>query len=416
MQDNAESKTESLMESDPAPPETRPRILFVDDDRDLLESLQRMLNDYADRWDMTFTDCPGEAVTLFSSEKIDVTVLDLQMPGITGFDLLSELEKFDPADRPKAIVLTGMQDRDLKRQALNRGASDLLNKPVIKEDLLARISSALRERAYEREINLRNRILEQQLLESQRVELVGLLAAGAVHDLKNLLGGILGYSDLLLSKLDKGLGQMRTAGDHATRIIEQIHRLSRSPDAGSAQCDICKVVDDCLDLVSATSSKQISVIWNHPGCKFVVEGDETQVYQLLMNLCINAVQAMGDSGDLRISISAVRPEDIEVPLPEGVKAESFAQLRISDTGEGMDVETLSRIFEPSFTTRGQHGGSGLGMTVVRQIIRNCLGVIETHSTPGKGTTIGVYLPLASPSSQAEKELEPGSKGASKVAA
>jgi signal transduction histidine kinase len=371
------------------------RILFVDDEPWVLNGLRRMLKEQAEAWDMNFTASAKQAAKLLAEADYDVLVLDIKMPDKNGLDLLSEL-KSDPRTRDtEVVVLTALNEHGLKRKALDLGATDLLNKPVHKEDLTARLNSVLRTKSYRDELKAHNAALEQQLIRSQKMEIIGALAAGVAHDLNNILTAINGYSEMATLNLPPGspiredLAQIKVAGARATRMVQQLLKLSRPTEALRTMCDLGAVIDEVLDLLRGSISKGITIQWEGPQCSRLVQADPTQMYQVIMNLCINALQAMKPGGVLTISLCECQPSaDSESPGQES----PCVKLQISDTGHGMDAATLDHIFEPGFTTKASEGGTGLGLFVVQRIIRTHGGRITVESKPGEGTTFCVYLP------------------------
>jgi len=149
------------------------RVLFVDDEPNVLSGLRRMLRDKAGEWEMAFAANADEADRLLAERPFDAAVLDVMMPGRSGLELLAEM-KASPATRDvEVVILTGLQDRALKRRALDLGAADLLNKPVEKEDIIARLNSVLAMKSFREELQAKNAALEEELVRSQKMELVG---------------------------------------------------------------------------------------------------------------------------------------------------------------------------------------------------------------------------------------------------
>jgi len=349
----------------------KPGILFVDDEPRVLRGLQRMLYAEADAWRLAFVTSTAEARSRLSDETYDAVVLDVSMPGETGLEFLQELKTDERLRHIEVIILTGLQDQTLKRQALDLGATDLLTKPVNREDLAARLQSALRIKAYHDALEARNGALEQALVESHKMRLVGVLAAGVVHDLNNILAVIVGYSDLtaLLACNDPELldtvGHIRVAGERARKILRQILDLSRRTEPSRGECRLGDVVDECLELLRVSVLKGITIHWTKPEEEPTVFADATQMYQMFMNLCINAGQAMEGNGDLTITVS----DAIQWPAPQDGDGHGPAVcLEVADTGPGMEPAVLERLFEPLFTTRCEKGGSGIGLMVVQRIV------------------------------------------------
>jgi len=373
----------------------KPGIIFVDDEPRVLRGLQRMLYAETDTWRLAFVTSTAEARAQLGQEPYDVAVLDVSMPGQTGLEFLQELKADERFGHIQVIILTGLQDQTLKRQALDLGATDLLTKPVSYEDLVARLRSALRIKAYHDELAARNAALERALVESHKMRLVGVLAAGVAHDLNNILAVIVGYSDLtaLLASHDPELcdtvGHIRHAGERARKILRQILDFSRRTPRPRSPCRLGDVVDECLELLRSSVLKAITVHWERPEHESTVLADATQMYQMLLNLCLNAGQAMGDSGELTIRLSDAPcwPGTVE-GSPRG----PAVCLEVADTGPGMKQEVLDRLFEPLFTTHPESGGSGIGLMVVQRIVQSHGGEVSVTSQPGRGTTFRVYLP------------------------
>lgn len=389
------------------PSETaRSRILFVDDEPAVLEGLARCLHDHAEEWNMAFVDSASKAAEAIAAAPCDVAVVDVKMPGNSGLDLLAAL-KADPRTRDiEVIVFTGLKDRDLKRRALDLGASDLLLKPVMTEDLVARLRSAIRARTYREQLRAQQARLEEELVRSQRMEVVGVLAAGLAHDIKSMLTVILGYSELTERMLPgdttarRNMAQIQTAGRRAKQLVAQIGRLAGGAQDEQDLCSVGAIVSECVGLLRPMMPETIDVVWEpSPACGHVA-ADSTQLCQVTMNLCLNAREAMPHGGVMTLSFSECElgPQEIG-PEPDASETNGaarpgrFVRLRVSDTGIGMDEATRARLFEPLFSTKRGQGGSGLGLAVVQRIITRWGGLIRVTSDLGAGTTFDVYLPL-----------------------
>jgi len=245
----------------------------------------------------------------------------------------------------------------------------------------------------------RKRRLEAQLFQAQKLESLGTLAGGIAHDFNNILTGILGFCELADSNLRDGLpmgeelSEIRKAGIRAKDLVSRMLAFSRHGESRLVILDLSKAVDEALGLVRASTPSTIELRRElAPG---LVRADPTQVHQVVLNLCTNAVHAMGDkSGVLSVSIQPVevgREESDEIP---GLAPGSYYRLSVADTGVGIDEATLGRIFDPFFTTKKPGEGTGLGLAVVRGIVTNHKGALSVRSTPGLGTIFDIYLPSA----------------------
>ncbi len=241
--------------------------------------------------------------------------------------------------------------------------------------------------------------LEAQLRQSQKMEAIGMLAGGIAHDFNNILQPIMGYTEMALNELppsnpvrDK-LEQVLKGSLRARELVGQILAISRfTCEQQRIPADISSIAKEALKFLRSSLPTSIKIRQNiRMG---VAPVDPTQIHQVLMNLCTNAAHAMGDKGILEVSLSPVDLSESALADRHSVdlKPGSYLRLIVSDTGCGMDKETLERIFDPYFTTREVGKGSGLGLAIVHGIVKRHKGAITVRSDPGKGTTFSVYIP------------------------
>lgn len=248
-----------------------------------------------------------------------------------------------------------------------------------------------------RDITERKR-LEKQLQHAQKMEAVGTLAGGIAHDFNNILGGIMGYIDLLKMEAKSDdrtyqiLNRVENAGQRAIELTKQMLTFSRRNQIEIRCFDINESIDNVANLLRRTLDKRIEVILDLNDQIPGILGDSGQIEQMIMNLSVNAADAMDDGGKLIIRTGLVDIDQTnfgnEVDLEEG----TYVCLEISDTGCGMDEGTKRRIFEPFFTTKDVGKGTGLGLAMVYGIIKNHKGNIQVESELGKGTTFTILLP------------------------
>ncbi|MCP4541249.1 MAG: response regulator [Chloroflexi bacterium] len=378
------------------------KILFVDDEPNVLEGLQRILYNQTKVWDMTFANGSAEATELLAEEQYDAAVLDIKMPEKNGLELLADIKANSRTQDIEVVMLTGLQDRSLKRQAIEMGATDLLNKPVLKEDLVARLSSVLRMKAYRDELQAQNIVLEQQLLQAQKMELIGILASGVIHYLKGILSVIVMDSDYIAQFLTDNpevrtsLESIKNAGQHAGKILRQIRKFSRQTKAPREMFNLSPVVDGSLDLLRFYIPEGITVEWDGSLTGRMVRADVNQMYQMIMNLCIHAAHAMESKGVLKITLSEAEldADSVLSGYKNQVRPGSYVRLEISDTGVGMDQAAIAQIFEPLSITNKDQEEIGLGLPVAQRIATSHSGLITIESVPGQGTAFVVYLPCA----------------------
>jgi PAS domain S-box-containing protein len=234
--------------------------------------------------------------------------------------------------------------------------------------------------------------LEEQLRQAQKMDAIGRLAGGVAHDFNNLLTVIKGYSELILEKLpaDDPLARLATeikkAGDRGTAIIGQLLAFSRKTIAQPVLLDLDTIVADAENMLRRLIGEDIELTSRLDPALWRVKMDRAQIDQLLLNLAINARDAMPEGGSLM-----VEARNVTVPSSPGRTGE-FVRLSVTDTGCGIDEATKARLFEPFFTTKGTGRGTGMGLAVVYGIVQQAGGHIEVESEPGKGSTFRIFLP------------------------
>jgi len=241
--------------------------------------------------------------------------------------------------------------------------------------------------------------LENRLRQAAKMEAVGRLAGGIAHDFNNILGGILGYAEMLVETAPEGSAPRRyaqnvlTAAERASALVEQILTYSRSQRGTRVPIDIGSIVAETLDLVRGSLRAGIELETRLPEKPLHVIADPTQLHQILMNLCTNGIQAIGERGRLCVSVETADAPTERVFTHTTLAPGRYALLKVEDTGRGMDIQTIARLFEPFFTTKEVGKGTGLGLSLVYGIVTDSGGAIDVTSTLGRGSCFAVYLPL-----------------------
>ena len=241
---------------------------------------------------------------------------------------------------------------------------------------------------------------QEHLRQSTKMEAIGKLAGGIAHDFNNLLSVITGYSELLLARTGsrnaarREIQEIHKAGERAAALTQQLLAFSRRQVLKPKPLRMDAVVENLGKMLRRLIGEDIDFVTESQEDLWTVRADPNQVEQILMNLCVNARDAMPTGGKLVVSAENVTLDaplvERELTIPSG----RYAILRVADNGGGMDGEVLSRIFEPFFTTKEQGKGTGLGLATVYGIVKQSRGYIRVVSAPGNGTTFSVYLPAA----------------------
>jgi len=280
-------------------------------------------------------------------------------------------------------------DDELRVHAAD-GRADHPAGPITPEDMLARVGRLIA--GYKR--------LDEQLRHAQKMEAVGRLAGGIAHDFNNLLTVIVGYAKLAQDKLSPDdqlrgkLVEIQRAGEQAALLTGQLLAFSRKQHTQQHRIHLNVVIDDMQEILRRLIAEDIDLTFTLDPSGCLVNGDAGQLTQVLMNLVVNARDAMPRGGKLKVETRTVL-RDTEYVDHDGVRpAGRYVALLVTDTGVGMDVETRRHIFEPFFTTKDVGKGTGLGLATVYGIVLQHGGWIQLDSQPGRGTTFEIYLPAA----------------------
>jgi signal transduction histidine kinase len=323
----------------------------------------------------------------------DVYLVDYRLGADDGIQLVRELVA-NGHDVP-VIVLTGHGAREVDIEAAQAGAADYLVKGEVGPALLERtIRYAMRGHADLRAL----RASEEALRQAQRMEAVGQVAGGIAHDFNNLLTVISGYTEILQRRLgpdgegSKELAEVSKAAGQAARLTGQLLAYSRKQILEPRVLDLNDIVSETqtmLERVIAENIEFSTVLAEDLGR---ISADNGQIEQIIMNLVVNARDAMPEGGELQLETSNVTLSDTTTRKPLDTTPGDYVLLAVSDTGVGMDAATAERIFEPFYTTKERGAGTGLGLSTVYGIVKQSGGHIDVESEPGTGTTFRVYFP------------------------
>jgi len=373
---------------------------------------------------MNVVEVPPDATDVRSA-RLYIDPVVKRVLGYADHEFPNKLEEWlarvHPDDRPaldaRVAVMTQwkpgltharyrMRHRDGSWRWIENTRSNLLHEPSV-----GAVVMNFRDITERKAAEVERARLESRLRQAEKMEAVGRLAGGIAHDFNNILGGILGYAEMLVETAAEGTPQRRyaqnvlTAANRASGLVEQILSYSRSQRGKRVPVELDRIVAETLDLVRGKLAAGITLETRLPAKQHYVIGDPTQLHQIVMNLCTNAVHAMGESGKLLVSVGAEEVDAERVFAHTTLRPGSYACLAVEDSGSGMDATTLARLFEPFFTTKEIGKGTGLGLSLVYGIVTDSGGAIDVASTPGRGSRFTIYLPRVDSPAIAEDETE-----------
>lgn len=337
-------------------------------------------------------------VAALKEGRMDLILADYSIPGFDGMTALILARQHCP-DVPFLFV-SAIIGEELAIDAMHQGATDYVLKQRLGR-LVPSVQRALRElddRAERKRAEEALRQSEKQFRQSQKMEAVGRLAGGIAHDFNNLLTVIMGYSQVLLTELGpqhplRGkIEETLKAGERAATLIRQLLTFSSKQSLDPKILSLNTAVTSLESLLRRLIGEDIQLVSKLDPTNGRLHADQAQLEQVLVNLIVNARDAMPKGGTLTIETAQVEltrsPVYHLTPLPPG----PYVRLAVSDTGCGMDRKTQSHIFEPFFTTKGEGKGSGLGLSTVFGIVTQCGGAIDVTSRVGHGTRFDLYFP------------------------
>jgi PAS domain S-box-containing protein len=371
--------------------------------------------------------------TIFEESKdtmyistVDGEFVDVNPAGVEllGYDSLEELMS---VDIKKTIYINPLDRKELQDTLKKKGfVTDYklnLRKKNGQELTVLVTSSVVKDengkirgyRGIMRDIT-KQKELERQLLQAQKMEAIGTLAGGIAHDFNNILGAILGYTELTMAIseensrengiIKRNLEQIYRAGLRAKDLIQHILTFSRQTDHKLQQVKVDLILKEALKLLRASLPATIDINQEiNENCGYIL-GDPTQIHQVVMNLSTNAYDAMREKGGvLKVQLDFIEVKKNLSFEDINVSPGKYLKLVVSDTGIGMDDETVKRIFDPFFTTKEAGAGTGLGLSVVHGIVKDHNGEITVDSLPNKGTIFRIYFPEFEPIKE-NKTAEP----------
>jgi two-component system cell cycle sensor histidine kinase/response regulator CckA len=334
----------------------------------------------------------------------DLILSDHALPRFTGMDALRLAQQLAPT--VPFIFVTGSLDEETAVACIKAGATDYVLKerlvrlgPAVQAALeLARTRDALRKS-------------EEQLLHAQKLDAIGRLAGGVAHDFNNIITAILGYCDLMRQDLARDdprradLEEINSAAERAATLTRQLLAFSRRQVLELQPVHLNEVVTEMDKMLRRVIGEDVDLVIRPDPSLGWVRADPGQIEQVIMNLVVNARDAMPGGGAVTIETANVTLGEHTGTDPAGASG-PHVMLAVSDTGTGMDAETRARLFEPFFTTKQPGKGTGLGLATVYGIVRQSGGSVYVYSEPGRGTSFKIYLPEVAPPSAGRARASP----------
>jgi len=367
------------------------RLLLVDDEDDFRQTLSKRLAKRGLAPDQAANG--NECLSILNKKAMDVVVLDVKMPGMSGIEVLQNIT--DNYPKTEVILLTGKATASDGVEGIKSGAFDYLTKPIELEHLFNKILQAYekiqRLDAEQKEAQYRKQ-MEQQMIVTERLASLGTLAAGVAHEINNPLAIIresAGWMRQLFEKDElkdvprhedfvKALDKVEKSVERASRITHQLLGFVGKSESAVAEVNLTEVAEEAIQLIThEAQNRDIKIIRQMEPSLNSIWSDAYQIRQVLLNLLTNAIHAVNFDGTITIAVEDVGDSQV---------------ITVSDTGQGIPRENLDKIFEPFFSTKPPGQGTGLGLFVSRGIIEKLGGTVEISSKIGQGARFCIRLP------------------------
>jgi len=377
-------------------------VLFIGENGTDVVSAELQLGGYAPSFQHVLTE---EQLLNALSAHCDIAISDFNVGDFGVLDALRVIQE-KGVDLPLIVVSGKIKDADALA-ALKAGAADHLTRSN-----LMRLNAAVEREIRAAKLRRERTRLEEQFRQAQKMEAVGRLAGGVAHDFNNLLTVITGYSDMLLAGCDlkdsqrTALQEIRRSAERGGGLTHQLLAFSRRQPLEARTIRINDLILQTEKMLRRLIGEDVELVTIAAAAQDAVEADAGRLEQVIMNLVVNARDAMPNGGKLTIETGTTRLDEAFSARQLGVRPGQYVIISVTDTGTGMDDKTQSHLFEPFFTTKNPGRGTGLGLATAYGIIRQSGGAISIMSELGRGTTARIYLRLAEAKPQAVPEKTP----------
>ncbi len=400
------------------------KILVVDDEQDIVKVLSKILE--LAGYEVISAYNGTEAVQYVKENNPDLVLLDYMMPDITGLEVLQQIKAF--SEEVYVIMVTGRGSEEVAASVMKAGASDYVIKPFVKDQILTVVKDTLRIRTAEikakhlqEEVQELNRELERKVEERTRdlmetqdrlihqtnLASLGEMSGGMAHEIRNPLNSIALYSQIMIDELDEGdprreyIGKIMSDVDRINAIVTNLNLFSRRIKREKKPIHLLSSIKASIRTMSTQFMKNnIKVRLDmEPDIPEVLASPE-EMEEVFSHLLVNALHAMPQGGDIVIRVTKTRGNSkAELLRDRPPSQRDYVEVKLKDTGIGIEKEALSKIFIPFYTTKSDWEGTGLGLSVVDRVINDHGGVIDVESEPGVGSTFIIRLPALESGSQ-----------------
>jgi len=374
------------------------RILIVEDSDDDAIILLHQIRSEGYKVEHQRVETATSMRETLAQNSWDIIICDHALPAFDSFAALKIAQESD-SNLP-FIIVSGKIGEESAVEAMRAGAHDYIMK-----DRLKRLGPAIRRemqyaeaRQHKYVADVERVMLEEQLRQSQKMEAVGQLAGGIAHDFNNLLTVITSYCTVLLKEVEpdnpwhSDIREINNAGDRAAVLVGKLLAFSRKKILRPTVIDLGQVTAEMEKVIARLIGDQIEIdVQLDPELK-KIKADVNQIEQVVMNLAVNARDAISQAGRIILSVRNVALDDKARIMLGDLPSGDYVMLSVSDNGMGMDEDTRSHIFEPFYTTKELEQGTGLGLAIVFGIVKQSGGVIEVESEPSRGTNFRIYFP------------------------
>ncbi len=383
-------------------------ILIVDDTSHNLQVAGEILS--RENYKIALAQSGSDAMKFIEKRKPDLILLDIMMPDMDGFKVCQYLkENLETRFIPIIFLTARAQIEDIVK-GFELGGADYLTKPFNDKELIARVKAQLELVKLQEMLRNKNRKLldeirlrkqrEQDLIDYEKGRYVNALVGGIAHEFNNLLQIILGYGELVYKDLEQDSelktlqGSVIEAGHKAARIVEQLMFFAdRRQQKSFDRIELSNFFEDRVSLFRGIFPEDIDFEFSLPIKPLMIMGDSAELAQVMVNIFLNSSEALDKQGKIMIRVEEYTADESFAEKNRAHSGMQFAKIEVSDNGKGMGDDQLKKVFDP-FVTFHQQNGVGLGLSVVRAVIKRLGGFIELISQPQQGTTCRLFIPLS----------------------